>query len=125
MSLRYSVHRASFKTQLRVNGEAGEYVTTSGERHSLRAVRGQTPFRLDSDGNRGGTIQRSTDWLFDAADFRAAVGRWPKDGDRFQVVGPVGVKTEFRVSPFNGEPVYRLEPTGVHVRVHTLEYGTL
>lgn len=122
---RYSIHRASFRTQLRVSGEAGTYVTPDGKQYSLRAVRGQTPFRMDSDGNRGATIQRSTDWLFDAADFRAAVGRWPKDGDKFQVMGPVGVKTEFRVTPFNAEPVYRLEPSGSHVRVHTLEYATL
>lgn len=122
------VHRNAFLALLRTRGYDGVYVTTDDVEHRLRAVRGQTPFRIESDGNRGGTITRSTDWLFDIWGFREAVGRWPVAGDKFRVTveGPAGsITTQYRVSKYNNEPVYRTDPGLAHVRVHTKEYATI
>lgn len=125
---RQSIHRASFRAQLRLNGEDGVYITTDGEEFPLRAVRGQTPFRQQSDGNGGARITRSTDWLFDHDELLSDVGRPPKDGDKFRVTIDVGTRTittEYRVTPFNNEPVYRTEPTLSFIRAHTQEFATL
>lgn len=122
------VHRNAFLALLRTRGHDGVYVTTDGVEHRLRAVRGQTPFRIEADGNRGGTITRSTDWLFDIWGFRESVGRWPADGDKFRVKvagQSVEITTEYRVTKFNNEPVYRTDPGLAHVRVHMEEYATL
>lgn len=121
----HSIHRQAFKATLRLRGEDGIYITSDGTEYSLRAVRGETPFRLNSDGQRGGTIDRSTDWLFDLVDFRSLLSRWPIDGDRFRVAIDASgtITTEYRVSSLNDEPVYRTDPTQSHIRIHTKEWS--
>lgn len=118
--------RAAFAATLRLQGEDGLYTKAEGgDSIELRAVRGATPFRESPTGQGTGRIIRSTDFLFDPDAFHRAVGRWPADGDTFAVAPPVPVgdieSTTFRVTPFNGEPVYRIEATYSQLRVHTQE----
>lgn len=120
-----SAHVVAFAAQLRLNGECVTYTKTDGTQLQMKAVRGQTPFRETGNQNNGGRIIRSTDWLFAPCDFHRKVGRWPEEGDTIAAkpANPVsGVKlTTFRVTPFNGEPAYRTDPTYSKLRIHTNE----
>jgi hypothetical protein len=116
----------ALRVQMNLNGERGRYTPhgTAAE-YDLCALRGQTPFRESANPtSHGGRIVRSTDFIFDADQFLGWCGRWPEDGDTFLVFVPSApntFSTRFRVTPFNGEPVYRLDPTGVQLRVHMQE----
>lgn len=117
--------RMHARAHLRVNGRPGTYTPRGGAAiDGLKAAPGQTTFREERGERAGAAIVRSADWLFDPEEFRAAVGRWPQDGDLWTVETPFAgttVATTYRVTPFNGESVYRLSPDGAFLRVHTAE----
>lgn len=112
---------------LGLDGECVEYLKHESPdvSVSLEALRAQTTFREQGNNNEGARIVRSQDWLFDANDFRSVVGRWPEDGDKLLFTPPITdlQSVTFRVTPVNGEPVYRLDPSYTQLRIHTHEFA--
>ena len=140
MNARTDAHRLAFDAQLRLCGERGTYRTASDDSgESIRAVRGQTPFREENADRTGSFLNRSVDWLFPLMEFRRKFGAWPQEGQTYSVAldvpghdptlpatfgpneEPVAIVTTYRVSSFNGEPCYRIDPTNTFLRIHTRE----
>jgi hypothetical protein len=104
------------------DGIAVTYRQASGDTAPLVAVRGETTFREEANEERGARIVRSADFLLSPAEFVAAFGPGavPEDGDQIETASTV-----YRVSSFNGEPVFRIDAAGTLLRVHTQEYSLL
>jgi hypothetical protein len=98
------------------------YRQLGGDTAPLVAVRGETVFREESNDDRGARIVRSADFLLSPTEFVTAFGPGavPEDGDQIETE-----TTIYRVSAFNGEPVFRSEPTRTLLRVHTQEFSFL
>lgn len=111
---------------LALDGERVEYISREipDAPSELDAIRGQTTFREQGNSNHGARVLRTRDFLFEADLFRRLVGRWPQDGDKIRVRAPFDdlESVTFRVTPVNGEPVYRIDPSYTQLRVHTQEY---
>jgi hypothetical protein len=102
------------------DGTSVTYRQLSGDTALLVAVRGATAFREEANEERGARIVRSADFLISPAEFVTAFGPGavPEDGDQIETE-----TTIYRVSAFNGEPVFRTDPTGTLLRVHTHEFS--
>jgi hypothetical protein len=112
---------------LALDGECVSYLKHENPDVSieLEAVGGQTTFREQGTQLNGARILRSRDFLFEADCFRSVVGRWPEDGDKILYTPPISdlESVTFRVTPVNGEPVYRLDPHYTQLRIHTHEFA--
>lgn len=98
------------------------YRQVSGDTAPLVAVRGETTFREEANEERGARIVRSADFLLSPDAFVAAFGpsAVPEEGEQIETL-----TTVYRVTAFNGEPVFRRDPTGTLLRVHTQEFSDI
>jgi hypothetical protein len=104
------------------DGQSVTYRQASGDTAPLVAVRGETTFREEANEERGARIVRSADFLLSPAEFVEAFGPGavPEEGEQIETE-----TTIYRVTAFNGEPVFRMDSTGTVLRVHTQVFSLL
>jgi hypothetical protein len=116
---------AGLAAALAAAGVAVDYVQSATRKSAvgLKALRGHSTFEsVDSGGMV--TNFESVDWIFAAAELAiddASVA--PASGDLVVVTTPSGHE-RFEVLKLSGQKPYRLDSTGVQLRVHTKRVGS-